>query len=376
MDVDVAVIGLGAMGSASLWRLAERGVNAIGFEQFALAHDQGSSHGESRVTRTAYFEDPRYVPLIRKSFELWRELEAVSGQSVLTMTGMLSIGKPDTAVITGTLASVREYHLAHETLDAQEMLRRYPQHVVRQDEVAIYEDDAGVLRPERSIEAMVARARDLGATAVTETVVDSIDPRADGVYITANGETVRAGHVILAVGTWLPSFLPDLELPVIPSRQVLVWWPVKRPAEFAPNRFPVYIHADMGHNWYGFPTLDGSTIKMGVHHEGTPTTPQTVDRTTYPSDLNLPREFVTKYLRGVVPHVAQAKVCMYSNTPDLNFLVGVVPGNPRVSVLGGFSGHGFKFASVLGDIAADLATTGGTDYPIGLFALDRFSAVS
>lgn len=374
LDADVAVIGMGAMGSMTLWRLAERGISAIGFEQFAPGHNRGSSHGESRVIRTAYFEDPRYVPLIRRSFTLWHELERLSRQkSLLSMTGILSIGPPESDVVVGTVASARTHSLAHEMLDAEQMRRRYPQHRLNSGDVAVYEDPAGILLPDRAILAAVQRAETLGAKILRRTKIVAIEKKGDLAEIVAGHSTYCVRHVVVAVGPWLGTFLPDLRLPVSVERQVLAWFPVRNVGEFQPSRFPVFIHGiGANHMCYGFPSLDSATIKLAVHHEGDATTADTVDRAVHERDILPLRALIERYLVGVGSRAVRSHVCMYTNTPDSHFLIGSPKDRPWMTVLGGFSGHGFKFAPVIGDAAADLSTTGKTDDAFQLFSLDRF----
>ncbi len=380
--VDVAVVGMGAMGSAALWRLAARGARVVGFDRFAPPHDLGSSHGESRIIRTAYFEGAGYVPLLRRSFDLWRQLERESGASILTMTGALMIGRTESALIAGTLESARAHGLAHEVLDRDAMAARYPQHRLAPHEVGVYEADAGFLRPERGIAAALERAEALGATIHRNTSVSAIEVTGpDEARVTAGGETYVARHVVVSAGSWLGRLLPHLDLPLRVERQTPVWFPLADPSDpalYSPERCPVFIRAledERGeHHRYGFPTLDGQTVKVAVHHEGATTNPDAVDRMVHPEDLAPIQAFVHDYMRGLAPEAARSSVCMYTNTPDEHFIIGPAPGLPALTLLGGFSGHGYKFMPVVGDIAADLALTGRTDYPIGLFAPDRFAA--
>jgi len=373
MDADVVVVGVGAMGSMAAWRLAARGARVLAFDQFEPPHDRGSSHGESRIIRTAYSEGPDYVPLVLRSFALWRQLEEESGASLLTMTGDLMIGTRATSVVTGALASATAYGLAHEVLDAAEITRRYPQYRLAPGEMAVYEEDAGFLRPEDAVAAAVGQAEALGATVRRRAPVEGIAADGAGVEVVAAGRAYRARHVVVSVGSWLGRLLPGLRLPLQVERQVVAWFPVDTPDLYTPRRFPVFLwELDSGRQYYGFPSLDGATMKMAVHHEGATVDPDTIDRTIGPGDLEPLYEHIRTRMSGVVPAAARAQVCMYTNTPDEHFLVGPPPGLPSVTVLGGYSGHGFKFAPVMGEIAADLALDGGTRHPIGLFAPDRF----
>jgi len=376
--VDVAVVGVGAMGSATLWRLASRGATVAGFDQFAPPHDLGSSHGESRIIRTAYFEGSDYVPLVRRAFDLWRELEHESDASILTMTGALMIGRPEGALIVGTLDSVRTHDLAHEVHDRDAMAARYPQHRLDPDEIGIYEADAGLLRPEAGIAAAIARAEALGATVRRNTPVTAIKVVGPAeAWVTAGDEVYIARHVVVSTGSWLGRLLYQLRLPLRVERQVPVWFPLREPALYSPERFPVFLRAlpnTGGDRYrYGFPTLDGVTAKVAIHHEGATTSADRLDRTVRAEDLAPVESFVRDYMRGLAPEAARAGVCMYTNTPDEHFIIGPTPGLPALTLLGGFSGHGYKFMPVVGDIAADLALNGRTDYPIGLFAPARFA---
>jgi sarcosine oxidase len=375
MQADVAVIGVGAMGGMALWRLAARGARVIAFERFEPGHDRGSSHGESRIIRTAYYEGPQYVPLVQDAFTLWGQLERESGTSLLTMTGALMIGRPDGGLVAGTLASVRTHGLPHELLDADRMRARYPQHRLVSGEVAVYEAAAGLLRPEDAIRAAVQRAESLGATVLRRTPVEKVETGTQGVRVTAGGRTYQAGHAVVSVGAWLGGFLPALQVPLTVERQVVAWFPLRTPELYSPQRCPVFMHeTETGRYRYGFPSLDATTVKMAVHHEGTTTSPDAVDRTAHPQDLAPIQSFVREWLVGVEPVAVRSQVCMYTNTADAHFVVGPLPGLSTVTVLGGFSGHGFKFAPVMGDVAADLALQGRTDYPIDLFEPGRFAA--
>jgi sarcosine oxidase len=372
MQWDVIVVGLGAMGSHAAWRLAARGARVLGLEQFTPGHNQGSSHGESRIIRTAYFSDPRYVPLAQAAFPLWRQLEAESGDRLLTMTGALMIGAPDSRVVRGALASAHQHGLAHELLDAAAVEARYPQHRLAPGEVAVQEAAAGVLRPEVAIRAAAARAVALGAEIRTGTTVRQLRPIAGGIEVETDDGSFSAPVVIAATGAWTGPLLPDLRLPLQVERQVLAWFPVADPALYDPARCPVYIHEiGPGRYRYGFPTLDGATVKIAVDHDGQPTTADTLDRTTHPADLAPITAFIRAHLAGVTPEAVRTQVCMYTNTPDEHFLLGTPAGWPGLILLGGCSGHSFKFASVMGDAAADLALTGRTAYPVGFFDPNR-----
>ena len=355
----VAVLGLGVMGACTLWRLSSRGVPAVGFERLQPGHDQGASHGETRIIRTAYYEGAEYVPLVQEAFGLWRELEATSRQRLLTMTGALMIGSPESELVSGALRSAREHGLAHELLAAAAVERRYPQHRLREGEVALYEQDAGVLRPEACVRAAVEVAERLGAEVHAGHAAPSLEELRESF-----------DHVVVCAGAWLPKLVPDLRIEV--ERQAMTWFQPRDVAMFRPGRFPVFMReTPAGGDRFGIPAVEGDLVKVGIHHEGETTDADHIDRSIRADDLRPIEEFVAGALNGLEPRVVKARICMYSNTADRHFLVGPVPGFDGVTVLGGFSGHGFKFAPVLGEVAAELATEGRTRYPIDLFSPAR-----
>jgi len=364
----VAVVGCGAMGAAASWRLSKRGAEVVAFDRFSPPHDRGSTHGESRITRTAYLEGAFYVPLLKETFPLWRALEAGTGMDLLTMTGLLTIGPLKSEPIEATLTAAREHGLDVKVLDAAEVRKRYPGHVLADDEVAVLDPQAGFLRPEKAVEAMT-RGIDLRRN----TVVTAIEPRADGVDVIVDGRTETFDAAVLAAGPWMAELQPGLPLTV--ERQVMVWLAVQAGDEsFSPDRFPAWLRESTAEgDVYGFPSLDGRSIKLGRHHGGEAVTPETVRRSVTDADLDPLRLFVTKHLRGVTRHVIRSAVCLYTNTPDESFIVDVHPESPRIVVLSACSGHGFKFAPVMGDIAADLLIEGGTHRDISRFALQRFA---
>ena len=368
--VEVAVVGLGAMGATALWVAASSGLTAAGLDALEPPHDRGSSHGESRVFRTAYSEGTFYVPLLQRSLALWRDLEAESGAELFTATGALLIGPPDSDTVRGALASARAHRLEHRLLDATALRREYPQHAVDEGSVAVHETQAGVLRPERCIATALERARALGARVETGARVTAVRPHATGIDIAVDGGgVVRADRVIVAAGAWSGRLLPALSAALTVERQVMAWFPCEDPQAFAPQRFPVFIHdIGAGRLRYGLPTLDGRTVKVAVHHEGAAAHPDHLDRTVGEADLAPLREFVAGHLRGLGSDVAAAVVCMYTNTPDEHLMVGAVPSQPGVIALGGCSGHSFKLAPAMAEVAVACAL--GEPVPPALAPLD------
>jgi len=355
----VAVIGGGAMGAASSWRLAKRGVEVVCFDRHSPPHAHGSTHGESRIIRTAYFEGAWYVPLLQEVFPLWRELEATSGAQLLTMTGALMIGDAASDAVVGAQASAREHGLDAELLDTDSLRRRYRGHVVRNGDVAVLDRQAGVLNPEAAVNAMLGQVPQV----VGDTEVKSI-------------AELRSSFdaVVVAAGPWTPELIDWIPLRV--ERQVHGWFSVARDADwFGPERFPAFVRQTGESGFmYGIPSLDGKTVKVGRHHDGETTTPQTIRRRVDDSDIDPLRLLTSTYLRGVSGHVTRTLTCMYTNTPDGHFVIDFSPDDSRVVVISACSGHGFKFAPVIGDIAADLVCDGGTKRDISHFSAYRFAA--
>jgi len=355
----VAIVGLGAMGALSAWRLAARGARVIGFERFRPGHDRGSAHGDTRIFRTAYFESPEYVPLLQRAHGLWRDLEHESGAELLTLTGGLAIGPPDGELVAGVLNSARQSRLPHRLLDPGEMNRLYPQHRLEAGDVAVLDEQAGFLRPELSVAAAVGRAEALGARLMTETEVTAIIAADGRVVVETSRGRFAAERALVAAGAWTSKLLPQLGLPLAVERQVMAWLAVDDPDSFSPEHFPIFIRELAGGRFrYGFPTTDGRSIKLAVHHEGTGADPDSIDREVGDADLLPLREFARENLRGVTGEVVDARVCMYTNAPDERFICASPTDLPGVTVLSACSGHGFKFASVMGELMADLILDG------------------
>lgn len=378
LDADVAVVGLGSMGSLALWQLARRGVKAIGFEQFEPGHDRGSGHGESRIIRSCYAEGPQYVPLLQAAFPLWRQLEEETATELLTENGALFLGRLDSGFVKGARATADHHSLPYDILDPDTVQRRYPPHRLEAGEIGFLDLKAGFLRPELAVRTAVARAVQLGAQVVAPERVQAIQERGDAVEVQTPSRTHRAGHVIAAVGAWVGKLLPELGLPTWVERQVMVWYPARRPEEFTADRFPIFIR-DRGApdlTWYGFPSLDGSTVKVAIHHDGQEADPDRLDRDVHESDYEAVTTLVRRAIPGLEPVPVRGKVCMYTNTPDGHFVIGRPPGTSRIVMLGPMAGHGFKFAAVVGAIGADLATEGSTGLPIDAFSPARFETAA
>ncbi len=372
-SVDVVVVGVGGMGSAALMHLAKRGHKVVGIEQFGVAHDRGSSTGESRIIRKAYFEDPRYVPLLERAYQLWRALEAETSTSLLTMTGCLNFGPKDHPAMVALRACVQQHGLAHERLDRDEIKRRFPAIVPGDDDEGLYEDDGGVLGPEACVRAHVEVASRHGARLVLhERVVDVAVGTHGATVTTEQGTRLMARAVVVAFGPWWATqpFLRPLARSLVVTRQVQCWFPA---VDVGP--LPAFIRFDdEGPAFYGLPPHAGRGVKACRHGGGARTTADTVDREVHDDDVLEVRGFLRRFLPCIDGPASSSKVCPYTMTPDEHFVVGALPEHPHVVVLGGFSGHGFKMASVIGELAADLVESGTTRLPIELFDPRRLLA--
>jgi sarcosine oxidase len=374
---DVAVIGLGATGSAALAALAQRSRRVIGIERFASGHDRGSSHGATRVIRLGYFEHPSYVPLLRAAYPLWRELEARSGRALMTITGIVEIGASHSELVKGTLHSSRLHGLAHDILDSQTVMARFPAFRLGQDFVGVFQPEGGFLRVEPAIEAMIALARGAGAEIATEEPVLALEPRGSGVRVTTVHRTIDAASAIVAAGPWLKSLVPDLPVAIRVTRQVSGWFEprdAREAAFFAAGRFPVFLLQNQHGIYYGFPPDGAKGVKVAKHHHFDETVdPDRYDRDVSPRDEAAIRAVLKAHLPGADGRLLSAKTCLYTMTPHGDFLIDLLPGHPQIIVASPCSGHGFKFAPVIGEILADLATTGRTAHDISRFCLARIS---
>ncbi len=370
---DVIVAGLGGMGSSAAYHLARRGRRVLGLERFGSAHNRGASHGGSRVTRQAYFEDPAYVPLLLRAYELWDALAADSGRDVITLTGGLMIGRPGSRTVAGSRRSAEEWGLPHEMLDAAEIRRRFPTLRVPDGEVALYEAKAGLVRPEATVSAHLALAAGRGADLRFDEPVEKWEalPGGDGVRVQTAAGTYSAQRLVVCPGAWAPQLLAGMGLPFVVERQVQYWFaPTGGVPAFLPDRHPIYIWEDAGGlQVYGFPAIDGPDggVKVAFFRRGEACTPESVDRTVHPDEIAFMADHLASRLPAVPGRFLRAATCLYTNTPDEHFVIAAHPRHPQVTVACGFSGHGFKFVPVVGEILADLATAGATDHPIGLF---------
>jgi sarcosine oxidase len=359
MHFDAIVVGLGAMGSSALYQLGRRGRRVLGVEAFAPGHRQGSSHGESRIIRLAYYEHPSYVPLLRRAYSLWADLERESGEQLLRITGGLMIGAPDSELVVGATASAVQHQLEYELLDAREVRRRYPALHLQPDEVALFEPRAGILSPERCVETHVRLARAAGAETRYGEPVQSWTAGDAGVELVTPAGRYTADQVVFTCGAWMSQVVGDPRVQVRAERIPLFWLQPAEPDLFEPGRLPVYLWQQPdGDHFYGFPHLAWPGVKVARHHSHDDCDPNTVDRQVNTEDERRLRASIADRLPALDGPVVSRLVCLYENSPDGHFLIDRLPDRPGVIFAGGFSGHGFKFASVVGEILADLVTRG------------------
>jgi sarcosine oxidase len=371
---DAVVIGLGAMGSAAVASLARRGCTVVGIERFEPGHDRGSSHGATRIIRQGYFEHPSYVPLVRAAYPLWRELAAESGEPLINVTGIVEIGAPDSELVAGTLAASRTHGLAHEVLDASTLRRRFPLFQVPDHYVAVFQPDGGFLRAEPAVCALLARARAAGAELRTGEAVRAVEPRGAGVRVVTARGMIDAGCAVVTAGPWVKELLPDLPVAIRVTRQVLGWFAPREPALFSKDRFPVFLLQNTDGIFYGFPDDGTGWVKVAKHHHADETVgPDHCDRIVSAADEAMIRSVLAAHLPAANGPLAAVTTCLYTMTPDGDFILDRLPGHDAMIVASPCSGHGFKFAPVIGEIIADLATIGVTTHDISRFAIGRFA---
>ena len=371
---DAIVIGACGMGSAAVYHLARRGLKVLGLERYDIPHEMGSSHGYSRMIRYTLQEHPSYVPLVRRSYELWHELEETGGETLLVTTGSVRAGRLDSPFYLRAKEACDLHNIPYEVLSADELNKRFPAYRFPEEISSIYQADGGFLLPERCIVNHVRGAEAAGAEVHTQETVLNWEPQGGGVQVRTDRDTYTAGRLVVTAGAWAAKLVPEVAAYAVPERQVLGWFQSERPELFTPEAFPVFgVMTDQG-RYYGFPSYTVPGFKIGrAHHLEQKVDPDLMDREVHAEDEEILRQAVSRYFPLAAGRLIDQKTCIYTNTPDEHFMIGVLPGHPQVSVAAGFSGHGFKFASVIGEIMADLAQNGETGHDISLFRLDRFN---
>jgi sarcosine oxidase len=374
LTYDAVVVGLGGMGSATLAALATRKRRVLGIEQFERGHDRGSSTGDTRIIRKAYFEEPSYIPLLQHAYDRWAAIERVSGRELFVRTGVLLAAAPNVPSLANAHASARTYGIPHELLDAEAIRRRFPRLSPRDDELGLFETDAGFVRPEATIDTLIDLALGAGAEARFMTAVVGWDARADGTIAVEldDGTQVAAARLAICMGPWFAAVARAIGLPLHVERRVQHWF-APAFAGAGPDAIPTFLvdRAEQPSRMYGFPDIGGG-VKAAFHGVGERTDPDALDRAAHPGDVEPLRASLDGWIPAAGADHLRSKVCMYTLTPDENFVIGTHPQSPNVVIAGGFSGHGFKFVPAIGDIVADLVVEGGTALPIAFLDPRRF----
>ena len=374
---DVIVAGVGSMGAAACDHLARRGLRVLGLEQFRIPHSRGSHHGHSRMIRQSYFEHPDYVPLLKRAYQLWEALEAESEREIFHQAGGLYLGPPEAEILEGSRVAAEAHNLPHERLDHDALRERFPMFRLPGDFHGFYEDRAGLLIPESAIAAHAASARKLGADLREQTRLVDWQADASGVTVSTEQETFRANHLVMTAGAWTGQVVEGLGINLQVTRQLLAWFEPRHSEHFRLGKFPCWFlesHSPFGH--YGFPMLDTGQpgFKVALHQPGEPIDPDRLPDHRGPSadEIEGMRDFLETYLPDAAGPLIATAQCLYTNSPDSHFIIDRHPEFENVSLACGFSGHGFKFASVVGEILADLASQGHTDLPADFLGLARF----
>ncbi|TPV51103.1 N-methyl-L-tryptophan oxidase [Pseudarthrobacter phenanthrenivorans] len=370
---DVAVIGVGTMGSMALWQLSKAGLRTIGIEQFKIGHEKGGAGGESRIFRVAYKEGPEYVPLLIRSRELWNELTTRSATPIFLPCGALTIGRPDHPEVGQVQRTIELFQLDHQDLSASDMERTYPQHHLLEGEVGILDPAGGLLAPKDAVLAAVGEAQGHGAEVLDGTKVLDIKPGAAGVDVVMPDQTVRAERVVVAAGVWSRALLPELSGKFEVRRSVLHWFGTKDPSAFVPERFPVGIRrSGPNADFSFFPTPSGSEIKCNLHVTKTAVPdPERFDGTIDAEYSNFVRDHMARLIRGLNPNQMRARGYMDGYSPDNHGFFGDLPGNKNITVLYGFSGHGFKISPAIGEAVAEHVKFQHTTLDLSHMALAR-----
>ncbi len=370
------VLGMGGMGSAVCYELAKRGKRVLGIDRFDIPNDMGSSHGYTRIIRLAYYEHPSYVMLLRRAYELWAEVEARTGQQVLVKTGSIDAGPADSWVFKGSLQSCVEHGLEHEVLTGAELKERFPGYNLPHDLLAVLQPDGGFVLPEPATVAYVQAAHALGAEIHGHEEVLEWKPlgNGEGVRVITDRAEYEADSLVIAGGAWNSRLLPFLQGMAVPERQVLAWLQPDRPEYFRPETFPVFNVLVPEGRYYGFPVHTVPGFKFGrYHHFEEVVEPDTYDRQPSQFDEEVLREFASRYFPEGAGPTMILKSCMFTNSPDRHFIIDLHPEYPQISFAAGFSGHGYKFASVIGEVMADLAERQDSRHNISLFNIARLT---
>lgn len=367
---NVAIIGAGAMGSAAAYHLSKTGKKVLVIDQFQPPHNLGSSHGQSRIIREAYFESPLYVPLVKQAYAIWHQLEEESGKQLFLKTGGLMLGDKDSKVFTGAKTSALQWNVWYEVIDHKEISNRFPAFKPGENTVALYEKNAGLLFPEECIRTQLELAANGNCTFQFNEKVNAVKSTGDSVEITSNRETYHAEKVIISAGAWMNTIFPGLYLPLSVARQALCWFDFETTnrEDFFPDKFPIYIwEKPEGIAFYGFPALDNK-MKIAIHHRGKHTTADSVDRNVYADEIEELRNLAADHFNARFTY-SHSAVCMYTNTPSEDFMIDYHPENKNVIIASPCSGHGFKFSAAIGKILCEMACEQQLSFDISPFKI-------
>ena len=371
-DVDVAVIGLGAMGSAALWQLARRGARVVGVDRWSPPHAEGSTHGRTRIIREAYFEHPLYVPLVQRAYAMWDDLARASGERLFLATGGLMLGPEDGTLVQGALRSAREHGLAYELVDAREVTRRYPALAPPATDVGVIEPRAGLVFPELGVRTMLAAAHEAGATVRTGARVRAWSATPHGVRVTTDGGEFVARRAIIAAGAWMPELVPELAQSLSVMRQMGHWFAPRARAElFRADRLPILLwEHSRDRFFYSLPDV-GDGFKASIHYEGRVIDPDEPRDAVTDDETAEVRAILERLMPDGSGKLLDRNTCLYTNTPDGHFAIGAHPAHANVTLVSACSGHGFKFAPAIGELLAERVLDGSARFDMTPFALDR-----
>lgn len=368
------------MGASTCYHLAKQGLRVLGLEQYGIPNKLSSHHGQTRIIRKAYGESPEYVPLLRRAYANWQALEQETGCRVYYQTGLVYFGLPESPFLQTVLESSARFGIPLNRLEAAERARRFPQFKLPDGFLMLEEPEAGFLVPERCIELLARQAKVRGAVIHSQEPVLEWRSQANGITVNTSRGTYRARKLVVTAGPWAGKLLPELAGNLQVTRQALAWIRPKKAEDYGLGQFPCWMYEEGGASYYGFPILpegefgasDG--LKLGLHYPGDPVDdPAQVKRETGPADTQPLMAFLNDCLPGVQGELANTNICMYTNTPDTDFILDFLPGHGQNVVIGcGFSGHGFKFASAVGEVLANLAVDGKAGLPIHFLRANRF----
>lgn len=378
---DVIVIGVGSMGAPTCYYLAKRGYKVLGIEQFDITHELGSHGGQSRIIRKAYFEHPAYVPLLNRAYENWKQLEQETGEQVYYQTGVAYFGRPEQEIVRGVKLSASLYNIPVEEVDTISSRKRFNRFHVPDSFETLYEPEAGFIVPEKAIKLYAGQAVKHGCTIHVKEKANTWRKEGSSIIVNTNADCYRCSKLIITAGAWSGNLVPGIAGKLKITRQFVAWVKPKNWDDFLLNNFPCWLIDDDERPgcYYGFPALPADVfgephgLKIACHYPGSVTDADAVDRQTGEGDIEDIRYALDKYLPGTFEAMITAKTCLYATLPDENFIIDKLPGfESRVIVACGFSGHGFKFASVVGEVLADLAIDGSTKLPIEFLNIKRF----